>query len=822
MAGLLVPGLLALSGSSVADPEKSPITQYRETISPILEEHCYECHGDGYDKGKVAFDHLETDAQILDTDLWLRVLNNTRAGLMPAEQKPRLSAAQQQTLERWIKQSVFRINPGNPDPGRVTVRRLNRVEYRNTVRDLLGVDFNTEVEFPPDDTGYGFDTIGDALSLSPMLLEKYLAAAQVIVAEAVPTVARKPAIRTLTGNAFEPAKPAAKDGKLRLLFSKPANVTAPLKLEMPGTYRVVLELGIRGKFEFDPGRAHVLVKVDDQQLLSQDMSYVNEKTFKFESTHEWKPGERRFSVQLTPLPPDTTTKVPEDTRADGIEFSINKVIVEGPLEKDRWVRTDKHERYFPKPIPARRGAKRAYAAEILGAFAEKAFRRPLDDDTAERLAALAEQVYVQPGKSFEQGVAHAMTAVLASPRFLFRLEEPVTDSSSSLTASIAPVDGYALASRLSYFLWSTMPDAELMGLAKRGALRANLQAQVTRMLADPRAANLAQHFPGQWLQVRDVEGISSNVIVILARDDGEEQDLEKLRNAFMNQDRETIEKLRGKFFPPRLELNGELRTAMRRETEMFFAHIVNENRPVTELIDSDYTFVNEKLAKLYGLPGVTGADMRKVTLPPDSPRGGVLTHASALVATSNPDRTSPVKRGLFVLANFLGTPPPPPPANVPALEASENDIKGHEPTLRESLQLHRESPACRSCHNRMDPIGLAFENFNAVGMWRDMERKQKIQASGQLITGEEFNSVSELKRILVNDHRGEFYRTLAAKLLTYAVGRGPEYYDVETIDQIVKRLEDNEGRFSALLMGVIESAPFQKMRTQATVTADNS
>jgi hypothetical protein len=316
----------------------------------------------------------------------------------------------------------------------------------------------------------------------------------------------------------------------------------------------------------------------------------------------------------------------------------------------------------------------------------------------------------------------------------------------------------------------------------------------------------------------------SNAGAILARDKGEEGDLRALRQAFRNQDAEAIKRLapvRKRFFRPEVQLDGELRSAMRSETEMFFMNIIKEDRPVAEFIDSDYTFVNEKLAKLYGLPGVSGAEMRKVQLPEGSPRGGLLTQATSLVVTSNPDRTSPVKRGLFVLANFLGTPPPPPPANVPSLEASENEIEGHEPTLRRSLLKHRENPACASCHNRMDPIGLAFENFNAMGMWRDTERKQPIEARGKLITGESFGSVSELKRILANEHRQEFYRTLTDKLLTYAVGRGIEYYDVETIDQIVRRLEANEGRFSAMLMGIIESAPFQKMRTEATMTAAN-
>jgi hypothetical protein len=345
------------------------------------------------------------------------------------------------------------------------------------------------------------------------------------------------------------------------------------------------------------------------------------------------------------------------------------------------------------------------------------------------------------------------------------------------------------------------------------------------MLADPKAENLARNFTGQWLQARDVEGIASNPRQIILRDAGAEETLRQLRKAFMSQDEATakmlLEKIDG-IVKSKPDLDGDMRKAMRRETEMYFTYVMRENRPVTEFIDSNYTFLNEDLAKMYGIAGVSGDELRKVTLPAGSARGGMLTQGSALVVTSNPDRTSPVKRGLFVLNNFLGTPPPPPPANVPALEASESEFKdGHEPTLREVLKVHREAPMCRSCHNRMDPIGLAFEHFNAIGAWRDTERRQPIASQGSLITGETFTSVAELKRILANDHREEFYRTLSTKLMTYATGRGMEYYDVETIDQIVKRLESQGGRFGALLTGIVESAPFQKMRTQATVTAAN-
>jgi uncharacterized protein DUF1592/uncharacterized protein DUF1588/uncharacterized protein DUF1587/uncharacterized protein DUF1585/uncharacterized protein DUF1595 len=812
---LAIPGSLALIASSEAVTEKSPLRVYQDAVLPILEKHCYECHGDGYDKGKVAFDSLETDEQILKPDLWVRVLLNTRAGLMPADQKPRLSPAEQQTLERWIKYDVFQIDPANPDPGRVTVRRLNRVEYRNTVHDLLGVDYNTDHEFPPDDSGFGFDNIGDALTMSPMLMEKYVAAAQAVIAEAVPTAPRQPAEGVVDGLAFDGTNARTKWGKRQLVFDEPAGVSATYKNEKPGSYRVKLEFEVNGTYTPDPGRANVVFKVDGKQVLNQDFGYFDEKVFTFDSTHKWAPGEHAFTLELKPL-------VPAGKKETVIDLFVRRVTIEGPLEKDQWIATREYEKFFPRAVPKSRKDKRAYAQELLTAFASKAYRRPLaDEDTGARLAALAEATYTQPGKTFEQGVAHAMAAVLASPRFLFRLEAPASDQ---LTARFANVDEYSLASRLSYFLWSTTPDAELLQLASRGELRQNLDAQVKRMLGDARADNLAKNFTGQWLQARDVEGIAMNPRDIILRDAGEEATLKQLFKAWKAQDEKTAKELSKRIdaiVDAKPEFDKDMRASMRRETEMYFGYVMREDRPITELIDSNYAFLNESLAKYYGVPGVEGKDLRKVTLPAGSPRGGVLTQGSALLVTSNPDRTSPVKRGLFVLANFLGTPPPPPPANVPALEASESEFHGKEPALRDVLKVHRESPLCRSCHNRMDPIGLAFENFNGVGMWRDSERRQPIVPEGSLITGETFNSVSELKRILVTGHRADFYRTLSTKLLTYATGRGTEYYDVETIDRIVKRLDDNDGRFSALLMGVIDSAPFQKMRTQATVTAAN-
>ncbi len=628
-----------------ANESSNPASPFQQSVEPFLIQYCYDCHGDGMSRGKLAFDtHDSEESLIADHTLWLAVLKNVRAGIMPPHQRPQPSADEIRALVDWIKFEAFRIDPTDPDPGRVTLRRLNRIEYRNTIRDLMGIDYNTLEEFPPDDTGYGFDTVGDVLTISPLLFEKYLQAAETIVDKSVPKTAGE------------------------------------------------------------------------------------------------KPD--RFFFKGTP-PPD-----PE--------------------------------------------ARHAYAHQILERFANRAFRRPVDQATVDRLTALAETIYSEPDGSFETGVRQAMIAILASPRFIFRIEDspPVQAGEAH-----SPLDEYALASRLSYFLWSTMPDQELIDLAQRGELRRNLAQQVDRMIRDQRSDALIESFAGQWLQARDVEGISLNERAVLRRE---------------GQNR-------------RLELDRSLRLAMRQETELYLAHILRDNRPILELLDSNYTFLNEKLADFYGVPGVEGNKMRRITLPPDSPRGGVLTMGTLLTVTSNPTRTSPVKRGMFILDNVLGTPPPPAPPDIPELEAAEKEFKDRRPTMREAMEAHRSNPLCHSCHSRMDPLGLALEHFNALGLWRETEHGQAIDASGQLITGESFEDIRDLKRILVSNRQLDFYRCLTEKLLTYALGRGLEYYDVHAVDRIVDQLRQADGRSSALLTGIVHSAPFQNRRNQsATANRDSA
>jgi hypothetical protein len=803
--------LLFLFGPAVAQAaEKSGAVQFHKDIQPILTQYCYDCHGDGVHKGNVTLDEFKSDEAILtNRDLWLNALKYVRAGIMPPDKKPKPTDAQKLVIANWIKTEVFGINPNNPDPGRVTVRRLNRVEYRNSIRDLMGVDYDTSVEFPPDDTGYGFDDIGDVLTISPMLLEKYVAAANNIVAQAVPTVSRVVPETTIVGSSFhdaaaggEASRRRPKETMLSLPFNKPATLTATFDAPHDASYQVTLNLATRGNFNSDPAKCQIVFKMDGQQLLQKDFGWDN-KSFPFHFDQTMTKGNHEFAFELHPL---NTVEGQTNT----LVMRLVDVTIVGPTEKQFATKPKNYTRFFTRDVvPTSAAERRQYAEEILRSFASKALRRPVAEKTVNRLATLAESIYTQPGKSFEAGMAYAMQAVIASPRFLFRIEE---NQSGPAHAGWSEVDEYSLASRLSYFLWSTMPDDELTKLAARHQLRANLPAQVKRMLADARSHALVENFTGQWLQVRDVQGISINAREVLARDDGVVR-----TNGFRRPNG-------GQFGKPRVELDGELRTAMKNETEMFFASLLKEDRPVTDLIDSDYTFLNEKLAKLYGLTNldVTGPEMRRVALPADCERGGILSEGTVLIVTSNPDRTSPVKRGLFVLSNILGTPAPPPPPNVPALEASESNFT-NQPTLRATLELHRNQPLCASCHNRMDPIGLAMENFNALGMWRDHERGQAIEPSGKLITGESFKSFREMKHILATNHRADFYRCLTEKLLTYAVGRGLEYYDTETVDKIVSDLGQNDGRFSVLLNDIITSAPFQKQRNQAnTVFAESS
>lgn len=834
----------------------SALVRYREKVQPILEQYCYDCHGYGANEGQRTLDEFASDeAMLADTKLWHAVLKNIRSGMMPPTDAERPTKEEVDTVIQWIETDAFALDPNDPDPGHVTLRRLNRNEYRNTIRDLMGVDYNTEVNFPPDDSGYGFDNIGDSLSLSPLLMEKYIQAAETIVARAVPKESRVVPVRRVSGREIK-----SEDGEVsaqELSFYESVVVENKLKIDSAGDYRIVVEACIDGHWEFDPGRCEVTCTFDGEEVFKDTCEWRDREDVPHDFERHLEAGEYSIRFELKPL-------TPVDQRLHFINYRIEAIRIEGPRDESAWVPPKNYKRFFPAgPPPSDAEQRDAYAQEVLKHFATRAFRRPVDEASVDKLVALAKIVYEQPNKTFEEGIGQAMVAVLSSPRFLFRVE----DAGATPAGKTHPlVDEYALASRLSYFLWSTMPDKELVQAASRHELRGNLDAQIQRMLADPKSEAFVRDFTGQWLQARDVQTISIDAVAA----QGFQQEWEELLNQFRSQrgrDRrerqrlerqqaselaaaekegpESVEKVKAehqrlaaeaektrderrkeasakfrKFESLREKFGDGVRHAMRRETEMSFEHVMREDRSVLELIDANYTFANQKLAEYYGIPGVEGDHMRKVELPADSPRGGVLTQGTVLVVTSNPTRTSPVKRGLFVLDNILGSPAPPPPEAVPPLEAAAGTVADHPASLREALEIHRKEPICAGCHARFDPIGLAMENFNAIGVWRDTEHERPIDTAGTLLTGEQFQSIRDLKRVLKTERKLDFYRCLAEKLLTYATGRGLEYYDEPTVDGIVARLDEQDGRFSVLLREVVQAPPFQQQRSAADHPAE--
>jgi len=816
--------LLSWSASAWAETENlAGVAHFRKQIEPILVDACYDCHGDGEAEGSLALDQFESDDELLaDRELWWKVLKNLRAGIMPPKRKTPLTSDQFDQISQWVKADVFGIDVNDPDPGRVTVRRLNRVEYRNTIRDLMGVDFDTTAEFPPDDTGYGFDNIGDVLSISPLLLEKYLQAADSIVTEAVPMAATVLPERIVDGSDFRSVDESTNGSELS--FYEQAAVEHRLQVEQTAIYQFVVVLHVKGQFKFDPGRCEATFFIDGKSYAKDEFVYAfsddpdRGKSFRYTFEQALDAGEHLLKLDVRPL-------VSKEQRINRLDLSIKSVTLQGPLDPRFWVRPEGYDRFFPDgPAPVDSEGQRRYAKALLGDFALRAFRRPAEPEVIVALASLAESIYSQPGKTFEQGVARAVVAVLASPRFLFRIEG---DDEGSLKGRFPFIDEYALASRLSYFFWSTMPDQELFDLASEGRLRETVKEQVARLLHDPRSDALIRNFTGQWLQARNIEHISIEPLAAL----GLREEYDRLRERYGRRLRSggdgevspELKAARTRYRELREisnRFNRDLRRAMRRETEMVFAYVLHGDRDVLELIDCDYTFLNQRLAEHYGVQGVTGEEMRLVNLPKDSPRGGVLTQGTMLSITSNPTRTSPVKRGLYILENILGTPSPPAPPGVPSLEESAETLEGDEPALREILARHREDALCRSCHARIDPLGLAFENFTALGSWRDEEGGELVDASGKLVSGEAFEGVQDLKTILREQHALSFYRCLTEKLLIYALGRGLDSNDEHTVDVIVERLQAQEGRFSALIDGIIESAPFQKRRS--ATTADGS
>jgi Protein of unknown function (DUF1592)/Protein of unknown function (DUF1588)/Protein of unknown function (DUF1587)/Protein of unknown function (DUF1585)/Protein of unknown function (DUF1595)/Planctomycete cytochrome C len=847
---------------------------FKQTIRPFLAANCTACHGAKLQLGELNLERLASAESLVEhRDTWQLVLDQLETGEMPPRtmpksaisigEVPKPSGADRQAIMRAIKAEFARAESKiKPSAGRVSARRLNRAEYNNTIQDLLGVKMWPASDFPQDDAAYGFDNVADALAISPVLMEKYMSAAEKVARAAVfgpekmlPAVKKLEQLeRDVTNITVVPKEydetGLTTDRALHAMYRFPVDgvylfrVTArgfrplgcdPLELGLWLDGKLVAELKVDPKEDgpsllggrqdlFGKPQDHKMfvtagdhwvaasvlriyeglppayngpnpskrvvanppaevalqpaekekLAADEEQKADPDEKPV-EPVRDANAQREATPEVKRADAAVKGAEPGKGARQGRGDRAgrrDGgnrlapieTQVGIDYVDLIGPLDQTQKPTPDSLKKLFPRENMDRNDPNTP--REILANFTRRAFRRPVAAAEVDRYVTLFEIVRKQ-GDSFDEALAVAIQAVLVAPDFLLRIEREPAGGNS---AEAHPITDHELATRLSYFLWSTMPDDELRAAADRGTLRQAemLEQQVRRMLKDPRAHSLAENFAGQWLRVRALESVTPDF----------------------------------KLFP---EFDENLRLSMQRETEMFFDHVVHEDRSALDFVSGKYTFVNEKLAKLYGLSGVKGPEFRMVDLT-GTPRAGVLTQASVLTVSSYATRTSPVLRGKFILENVLNAPPPPPPNNVPALE---DTIKNNpEATLRQQLEMHRANPSCAGCHAKMDPLGMSLENFNAVGAWRTQDGKLPIDASGKLPDGRSFNGPVELRQVL-ESNRDVFVKCLTEKLLTYALGRGIEKYDRAAIQEILGGASANDYRFSSLVMGIVKSLPFQ-------------
>ncbi|MCE9534779.1 MAG: DUF1592 domain-containing protein [Planctomycetes bacterium] len=788
--------LLLVSSVSANLYAAEPAPEFGKTERAFLEKHCLACHGGKTPKAEVSLEAFRDSASLLkQRKVWDNVLKMIASGEMPPKEKPRPTITEVESFAKLVK-SVFDHADKNakPDPGRVTMRRLNRVEYRNTIRDLVGVTFDPTEDFPSDDIGHGFDNIGDVLTLSPVLMERYLGAADTIMSRAIVPNPPAPVKRHLSSMFTEPANPnvgklidkgfrqMATDGKE---FIEVGPINNPYIWDPDGDY--IFRTRVFGQSGTDqPINVTILVHGKDLPDPSPDADLAKlsgnvPKPARILKTFAVKADKREAAEILEVRVPAMANRhrmvIAIDKPGEGKPASklfIEYLALEGPL--------DSRPASQRKLLATEAKTQAEQTRDVMTRFLRRAFRRPIEADELARSLKLVEGA-LAGGEKWESAVQLAMQAALCSPKFLFRVE---LDDQPRGTA-VSTLDEFQLASRLSYFLWSTMPDDTLLDLAEKKQLTANLDAQVRRMLADPRASALIQNFAMQWLQVKRIEFISPD----------------------------------GQLFPT---FNVKLRGAMLKETELFIESILREDRSVLEFIDADYTFLNEPLAKHYGIADTSGNPVGKKALKPGKPikgeefqrvslqdhtRGGLMTQASILTVTSNPTRTSPVKRGKWVLEQILGAPPPPPPANVPELPEDNKAVETG--SLRSRLEIHRKNPSCANCHAKMDPIGFALENFDAVGAFRKKDGAFDIDSTGEFPDGSKFTGPADLKTIVMK-RKDEFTRCLTEKMLIYAIGRGLEYHDRPTVDRIVKALPAGEYKFSALIAEIVKSDAFRQRR----------
>jgi len=768
------------TGQPLPPTPKSPSTV--ESAPPASAEYaglvgtyCLTCHNDRLKTAGLSLQNVGMADIPEHAPVWEKVARKLRSGEMPPPSvQARPDGPTAKAFATYLEASLDQAAIAHPEPGRAPVHRLNREEYSNAVRDLLGVDVRPGAWLPVDDSGYGFDNVAAVLSTSPALLDRYLSAAYKVSRLAVGDLTMKP-VEEIYDAKRDPLK-GSRNERLNdeLPFDSRGGIVVAFYFPVDADYVFKVRfLGVQAdeETETDPYQVRIAVKAG---LHTVGVTSPREN---LKPERDAPPGGAAGAA--VGRASDTEIPSPVDLRLNGTRLKrfdvmartpeVSKLVIGGPYEPTGHGDTPSRRKIFGCR-PARPAQEPACARTILKALAHRAFRRPVTNADLQPLYGFYEKA--RATGDFENGIQAAIEAMLVSPEFLFRIEQ---DPRGALPGTPHRITDVELASRLSFFLWSTMPDDELLDLAERGGLSepSALERQVRRMLDDPRADALVSNFAGQWLQLRTIATLRPDP-VILPFD-------EALRQAFLT------------------------------ETTLFVSSIFREDRSLLDLLDGDYTFLNQRLAEHYGIPRVYGSQFRRVTLT-DPNRRGLLGQGSVLTVTSYPNRTSVVQRGKWILENLLGTPPPPPPPDVPELKAAPH---GKPLSLREQMQEHRSNPTCAACHARMDPIGFALENYDAVGQWRTKDAGAPIDASGRLPDGTEFTGPDGLRQLLMTKYRDDFVRTATEKLLTYALGRGIEYYDGPTIRSIDRDAARDNYRMSSLILAVVKSAPFQMRRAPA-------
>jgi Protein of unknown function (DUF1592)/Protein of unknown function (DUF1588)/Protein of unknown function (DUF1587)/Protein of unknown function (DUF1585)/Protein of unknown function (DUF1595) len=733
---------------------------FDKDVQPILRQTCSGCHNEKLASGGLnltAF--MEASSVIAKRDGWEQIVAKLKAGEMPPEGIPGPSAENMDALLKFVQDEFDKADKNaKVDPGRVTAHRLNRAEYSNTIRDLLGVDFRASEEFPADDSGYGFDNIGDVLTVSPALMQKYLSVAEKIAARAVggdplPKAgffSNKERVRHLPGSCIEVTDILDYDADYIVRANLLGHRGAQGK-------PVTLVISVDGK-PYKTVTVPVQISAVNQQGGATQRGFEEVRVFLTGNQHTFR-AEFVDDEELAKIPQGARTNVNQNIFPETIEIA-------GPLPPAE-----------PHPVQKKillcdPASGSACVERILTSLTRHAYRRPVTKADVDGPARIFKQA-VAAGYTPPQSLQFAVATVLVDPQFLFRLERDPKAGTS------APITDVELASRLSYFLWSSMPDDELLKLGEANRLHepAVLDAQVKRLIADPKSSAFAENFAGQWLETRSLDAVKRDA----------------------------------KKFPA---WNTELKEAMRTETRMFFEAVMRENLPASDFIDGKYTFVNELLARHYGMEGVTGSEFRRVELKGDE-RSGVFTQGSVLTVSAYPTRTSVVLRGKYLLENVLNAPPPPPPPDVPALNEA---AVGVATSLRQQMETHRADALCASCHSKMDPLGFALENYDAIGKWRTEDGKFPVDSSGKFPNGKEFKGPAEMKTLL-KDNMPEFTRCLTEKMLTYALGRGVESFDRLTVQALVRQTAQHDYKLQSLILGIVHSAPFQQRRGEPKPTA---